>query len=219
MQRISRWLAVLLCVLALAGCAGRTPNRAPLREPGPTPATPGLAPGAGAPAGGVTSSILIHPSGLPQGATGQPGPGPGQARTGGKGGPVRPVGDLSDDERRMIDLVNQERQQRGLGALQVDMDLVAAARTKAQDMVALNYFDHQSPTYGSPFDMMRRFGITYRAAGENLAGNQDVAAAHATLMESPGHRENILKGEYSRLGIGVVPGSQYGKIFVQLFAS
>jgi uncharacterized protein YkwD len=84
-------------------------------------------------------------------------------------------------------------------------------------MIDNNYFDHNSPTYGSPFDMLKQFGVEYKTAGENLAGNSSVDGAHTSLMNSQGHRENILKSDYTNVGIGVVDGGQYGKMFVQLF--
>lgn len=124
---------------------------------------------------------------------------------------------LNDDERIMLDMVNQARKKNGAGPLSVNMDLTRVARTKAKDMIAKNYFSHTSPTFGSPFDMMRHFGIVYRTAGENLAGAGSVATAHTNLMNSPGHRANILNGSYREIGIGVVSGGPYGKIFVQLF--
>ncbi|WP_100404866.1 CAP domain-containing protein [Bacillus solitudinis] len=127
------------------------------------------------------------------------------------------VSSLTEVEQQMIDLVNQERQKQGLVPLKVNLELTKVARIKADDMISNNYFSHQSPTYGSPFDMLGKYGVEYRTAGENLAGNQTVDAAHTTLMNSEGHRANILSSEYSEIGIGVVDGSPYGKIFVQLF--
>ena len=97
------------------------------------------------------------------------------------------------------------------------MDVVRVARIKAKDMADNKYFSHQSPTYGSPFDMLKKFGVSYRAAGENIAGNRSSKAAHDALMNSPGHRANILNTQYDRIGIGIVPDSRYGKVFVQMF--
>lgn len=131
--------------------------------------------------------------------------------------PSPPATHLTQDEARMLDLVNQARAQAGLAPLASDPVLVRLARLKAQDMVNLGYFGHQSPTYGSPFDMLRAAGISYRYAGENLAGAPDVDSAHNSLLASPGHRANILNRNYARVGIGVVDGGPYGKIFVQLF--
>jgi uncharacterized YkwD family protein len=117
----------------------------------------------------------------------------------------------------MFDLVNQERSKSGLKPLQIDMSLVKLARMKAQDMIDNNYFSHTSPTYGSPFDMMKAAGVQYRYAGENLAGAPTVDAAHTNLMNSSGHRANILNSNYTKVGIGVVSGGPYGKMFVQMF--
>lgn len=123
----------------------------------------------------------------------------------------------SADEQAMLDLVNKARADAGVGPLAFDADLLKVARLKAKDMVDNNYFSHQSPTYGSPFDMMRQFGISFKTAGENIAGNQTVDAAFKAWMNSPGHKANILNGNYNFTGIGIVSGSPYGKIFVQEF--
>jgi uncharacterized YkwD family protein len=124
---------------------------------------------------------------------------------------------LSADEQRMVSLVNQERNKQGLKPLTADLELSRVARIKSKDMIDQDYFSHQSPTYGSPFEMMKKFGIAYRTAGENIACNQSVEAAHKALMDSPGHRENILKQEYTHVGIGIVNGGVCGKMFTQMF--
>lgn len=124
---------------------------------------------------------------------------------------------LTAEEQQMLNLVNQERTRRGLPALKADLALTKVARLKSQDMIAKNYFSHQSPTYGSPFDMMKRFGITYRTAGENIAGNGSVTGAHTSLMNSSGHRANILGSQFTHVGIGIVNGGSYGKMFTQMF--
>lgn len=128
-----------------------------------------------------------------------------------------PTAGLTADEQKMVNLVNGERTAIGLPALKVDMRLVKTARMKSQDMINKNYFAHQSPTYGSPFDLMKSQGITYRTAGENLAGNQTVDGAHKGLMNSPGHKANILNKNYTHIGIGIVDGGRYGKMFTQHF--
>ncbi|MFZ5591659.1 MAG: CAP domain-containing protein [Bacillota bacterium] len=132
-------------------------------------------------------------------------------------GSSTPVAGLTADEQKMVDLVNAERAAQGLAPLKVNLELTRVARLKAKDMIDNNYFSHTSPTYGSPFDMMKQFGITYRTAGENLAGAPDVNTAHTNLMNSPGHRANILNASFKEVGIGILPGSVYGKIFVQMF--
>lgn len=124
---------------------------------------------------------------------------------------------MTTAEQQMLDLVNKERQKNGLKALKANNELVKVARVKAKDMIDKNYFDHQSPTYGSPSQMLDKFGISYRLMGENLAGHQSVEGAHNGLMNSPGHRANILKADFTEIGIGIVDGGPYGKMFVQLF--
>ncbi len=124
---------------------------------------------------------------------------------------------LTSDEQNMFNLVNQARAQQGLKPLKIDMDLVKLARLKSQDMVDHDYFSHHSPTYGSPFDMMNDAGIIYKKAAENIAGNSSVKGAHTSLMNSSGHRANILNPDFTHIGIGIVNGSKYGKIFTQMF--
>ncbi len=117
----------------------------------------------------------------------------------------------------MVALVNNERASRGLQPLQVDARLVKLAKMKSVDMIKNNYFGHTSPVYGSPYDMMKAEGITYRKAGENIAGAGTVAQAHTGLMNSAGHRANILDPAYTRIGIGIVKGGPYGYMFTQQF--
>lgn len=120
---------------------------------------------------------------------------------------------LSADEIKMIDLVNKERQAAGLKALQIDTQLSYVARVKSQDMSNNKYFSHDSPTYGSPFEMMTKFGIKYRGAAENIAKNQSVEAAHNSLMRSQGHKENIMNPNYTHIGIGIHNG-HYTQMFI-----
>ena len=124
---------------------------------------------------------------------------------------------LTVDELETFNLINQQRAQNGLAALKIDMEVQNVARIKAKDMVNNNYFSHTSPTYGSPFDMMKSFKILYNTAGENIAGNSSNSSAVTAWMNSPGHRANILNGSYNYTGVGVVTGSKYGKIYVQMF--
>ena len=124
---------------------------------------------------------------------------------------------LNSDEKEVFDLINKQRADNGLGKLIIDEELQRVARIKAQDMVNNNYFSHTSPTYGSPFDMLNSFKISYKTAGENIAGNQNNSSAVTAWMNSPGHKANILNGNFEYTGIGVVNGSKYGKIYVQMF--
>jgi len=128
-----------------------------------------------------------------------------------------PGGNLTSAEQKMVNLVNQERSKAGLQQLRVDMSLVELARNKSQDMIDRNYFGHNSPTYGSPFDMMRQAGVKYSTAAENLAGAASVESAHANLMASSGHRANILNPRFNYLGAGIASGGPYGNMFTQLF--
>ena len=124
---------------------------------------------------------------------------------------------LTSDEQETLNLINQERTKNGLKALTVDSEVQKVARIKAQEMVDKNYFSHTSPTYGSPFDMLKSFKISYQAAGENIAGNSSNKAAVTAWMNSQGHRANILNQSFNYTGLGVIKGSKYGKIYVQLF--
>jgi uncharacterized YkwD family protein len=128
-----------------------------------------------------------------------------------------PMTGLTAEEEQLIQLVNQARSQAGLQALIADSALTHTARLKSQDMANLNYFAHQSPTYGSPFDMMSQFGITFQSAGENIACNQTVAAAHQALMNSQGHRDNILNTSFNYIGIGIINGGQCGQMYTEQF--
>lgn len=124
---------------------------------------------------------------------------------------------LTADEQEVFNLINQQRTSAGLSALKIDSELQNVAREKAKDMVNKNYFSHTSPTYGSPFDMMKKFGISYKTAGENIAGNSSNSGAVNAWMNSEGHRANILNSSFNYTGIGVVSSPKYGKIYVQMF--
>ena len=101
---------------------------------------------------------------------------------------------VSAFEVKVVELTNAERARQGLPALKIDYELSKVAKLKSQDMQSRNYFDHNSPTYGSPFDMMRQFGVSYRAAGENIAkGQRSPEAVVNAWMNSEGHRKNILE--------------------------
>lgn len=124
---------------------------------------------------------------------------------------------LSTQEQAMINEINKERAAAGLSPLKVDLRLVDVAQMKALDMKTNGYFSHTSPTYGSPFDMLKNAGIQYRSAGENIARNMSVDAAMTAFMNSDGHRKNILNPAYTHVGVGVV-SSNSGNYYVQIFA-
>ncbi|MFC5463361.1 CAP domain-containing protein [Lederbergia graminis] len=117
---------------------------------------------------------------------------------------------LSVFEQQVIALTNQERAKHGLNALQVDSELSKVAREKSKDMANNHYFSHNSPTYGSPFDMMKQFGITYRTAGENIAmGQRTPQEVVQAWMNSEGHRANILNKNFTHIGVGYVADGNY----------
>ncbi len=124
---------------------------------------------------------------------------------------------MNSNELEVFNLINQQRINNGLSALKVDEEVQRVARIKAEDMVSNNYFSHNSPTYGSPFDMLNSFKISYRSAGENIAGNSSNSAAVEAWMNSSGHKANILNGSFNYTGIGVVTSPRYGRIYVQVF--
>lgn len=126
---------------------------------------------------------------------------------------------LTTEEQEMLNLINEARAQNNAPPLKVDIQVTTVARIKAQDMIDNNYFSHYSPKYGSPFDMLKSFGINYVQAGENIAGNSDVQSAHTSLMNSPGHRKNILNPNYTHIGLGIKNGGSYGNMFSQMFVT
>ena len=124
-------------------------------------------------------------------------------------------GVISAYEAEVIRLVNEIRRQNGLGELTASAELSHVARLKSQDMHDKGYFDHTSPTYGSAFDMLRSFGISYRTAGENIAyGYSTPQAVVDAWMNSSGHRANILNASYTQIGVG---HEQDGNYCTQIF--
>ncbi|MCR6845937.1 CAP domain-containing protein [Bacillus sp. IBL03825] len=117
---------------------------------------------------------------------------------------------LSEFEQRVVELTNAERAKQGLPALKIDTELSKVARVKSEDMQKNNYFDHNSPTYGSPFDMMKKFGISYTSAGENIAqGQRTPEEVVQAWMNSAGHRANILNNGFTHIGVGYVESGNY----------
>ena len=119
-------------------------------------------------------------------------------------------------EQEVIRLVNEIRVQNGLSALTYNWELSRVARYKSQDMVDNRYFSHTSPTYGTPFQMIRSFGLSYRSAGENIAyGQRTPQAVVNAWMNSSGHRANILSSSYTQIGVGYVANGHY---WTQMFS-
>jgi uncharacterized protein YkwD len=122
-----------------------------------------------------------------------------------------------DLEAQMLEMVNEERRAAGLKPVAPDPELTEVARAHSADMFARGYFAHVSPEGLSPFDRMTRAGVTFRTAGENLALAPTIKIAHTGLMNSPGHRANILRPEFGRLGIGITDGGYRGIMVSQEF--
>lgn len=121
-------------------------------------------------------------------------------------------------EQEMVSLVNRERTKRGLEQLVVDGKIVAAARAHSLDMFQRRYFAHENPEGEDAVDRMQKAGVSFRVGGENLAFSADVETAHEGLMESEGHRKNILDPAFGRIGVGVIDSGIYGRMFTQNFA-
>ena len=122
-----------------------------------------------------------------------------------------------DLEKQMLDLVNQERQAAGLNPLAPDPELTEVARRHSADMFARGYFAHDTPEGQTPFDRMHQAGVRFLTAGENLALAPTLPLAHTGLMNSPGHRANILRPQFGRVGIGIMDGGMRGLMVSQEF--
>ena len=135
---------------------------------------------------------------------------PGQVLT------VPTVNEKADSfEREVVRLVNIERRKNGLSELKYNWQLCRVARYKSEDMRDKGYFSHTSPTYGSPFQMIKNFGISYRTAGENIAkGQTSPEAVVKAWMNSSGHRANILNPSFTEIGVGYASGNYWTQMFI-----
>jgi len=120
-------------------------------------------------------------------------------------------------EVQMLQLVNEERKKENLPALKNDPELTIVARAHSKDMFTRGYFAHVTPDHKTPFDRMRSAGVRYLSAGENLALGQTLTICHNGLMNSPGHKANILDRSYGRVGIGILDGGMHGLMVTQNF--
>ena len=126
--------------------------------------------------------------------------------------------DFSKEQVEVLNLVNKERAAQGLKPLTLNKELSRVATLKSKDMNDKNYFDHTSPTYGSPFDMMKTFNISYKAAGENIAmGQRTPSEVMTDWMNSSGHRANILNSNFTELGVGIYKGANGTIYWTQMF--
>ena len=129
--------------------------------------------------------------------------------------PAQSTDTISAYEQHVINLINDIRRENNLPELSADADLCRIAHVKAQDMHDAGYFDHTSPIYGTPFEMLSAFGVSYRSAGENIAyGYRNPQAVVEGWMSSPGHRANILNPAYTKVGVGYIADGCY---WAQLF--
>lgn len=172
---------------------------------------------------------------IPQGQQGQPAPAQPEQKQAPQGGQAAPPENqpaeepkednqqqaeestegISETEMKVIELTNAERRKNGLSDLKADASLSNVARDKSKDMQANNYFSHTSPTHGSPFDMMRDYGISYTTAGENIAmGQRSPEEVVQAWMNSEGHRKNILTPDFTHIGVGYV---EEGNYWTQMF--
>lgn len=124
---------------------------------------------------------------------------------------------LPNTAETVLSLINNARAENGLAPLSTLELLDSTAKVKAKDMVTNDYFSHNSPTYGSPFNMMKNAGITFKTAGENIAGNSSVEKAVNSWLLSDTHKENILSNAYNFVGIGVEKSDTYGYVIVVMF--
>ena len=128
------------------------------------------------------------------------------------------VSTVNSMEKQVASLTNSERKAKGLSVLTLDNQLSKLARLKAEDMAKKGYFSHTSPTYGSAFDMMNKYGVSYRTAGENIAKGQKTAESVMNgWMNSSGHRANILSSAYTNIGVGYAKDSRGNTYWVQIF--
>ncbi len=122
-------------------------------------------------------------------------------------------------ESRMLELVNAERAKVGAPALVMDAKIVTVTRAHSRDMFERRYFSHYSPEGEDAADRMQKGGVSFSVAGENLAYAPDVNTAHQGLMDSPGHKRNILDPQFRRIGIGIITTDSYGMMITQNFTN
>jgi uncharacterized YkwD family protein len=187
---------------------GGQQGRTPTQQQGPTTEAPNQQQGPAVPAPAAPTPAPTPAPAAPTPAPAAPAPKP--------AAPAPATGDVSAYVKQVIDLTNAQRSKNGLPALKHDTQLSGVAQKKSVDMAQNNYFSHTSPTYGSPFDMMRDFGVTYRSAGENIAQGQRTPQEVVTAwMNSEGHRKNILSANFTHIGVGYEKsGNHWTQMFI-----
>jgi uncharacterized YkwD family protein len=194
---------------------GGQQGRTPTQQQGPTTEAPNQQQGPAVPAPAAPTPAPSPAPAAPSPAPAAPTPAP-AAPAPKPAAPAPATGDVSAYVQQVIDLTNAQRSKNGLPALKHDTQLSGVAQKKSVDMAQNNYFSHTSPTYGSPFDMMRDFGVTYRSAGENIAQGQRTPQEVVTAwMNSEGHRKNILSANFTHIGVGYEKsGNHWTQMFI-----
>lgn len=135
------------------------------------------------------------------------------------------VASISELEAQMIELVNKEREKRGIHKLTPDKSLADVARGHSSDMRDRKFFSHVNPDGKGPFARAKDARIRFRYIAENISvENWDrskselVKRSHKALMNSKGHRENILNPNISNIGIGIVSKGNKGILVTQLYS-
>ena len=124
---------------------------------------------------------------------------------------------MSENEKLIFDLINKARTNANVAKLSANSTVFKVARLKSEDMVNKSYFSHTSSTYGSPFKMLTDYKVSYKVAGENIAGNPSLEDAVNAWLNSPTHKQNILSNSYNYIGIGVSKSETYGYIITAMF--
>jgi uncharacterized YkwD family protein len=189
---------------------GGQQGKAPIQQQQPTAPAPNQQPAAPAPTAPAPKPAAPAPTAP------APAPAPAAPKPAAPAAPAPATGDVAQFVQQVIDLTNAQRSKNGLPALKADSQLNGVAQKKSVDMAQNNYFSHTSPTYGSPFDMMRDFGVTYRSAGENIAQGQRTPQEVVTAwMNSEGHRKNILSANFTHIGVGYEKsGNHWTQMFI-----
>lgn len=202
--KLGNWYVVNVPNTNKVGCISPEYAKLYSAQPGTTEPEPSKPiPAAPLKAAGTGTTAQARPAGNAGGGNAAP------AATG--------TGALSSQGSRILQLVNAERAKVGAKPLKSSTDLNKLATMKSQDMVEKNYFSHQSPTYGSPFDMLKTYGVSYMYAGENIATNRDADKVHQAWMNSEGHKKNILNPDFTEIGIGLYPKGNGSYAYTQLF--
>lgn len=121
--------------------------------------------------------------------------------------------DTLQKQKKLLNLINNEREKAGLSKLKLNTELCEIAQQKSKDMYDNNYFSHTSPNFGKTSSLLKSENISYKYFGENIARTYSIYSAHSGFMNSSGHRANVLNKNYNEIGIGIV-GNYYTEVFI-----